>query len=486
MKSYSVSVARGTPATSHTPRFYVPKNAEKALAEDNVIFMQTEDIQAAFNEFFRPAIEEYNAKQKRADRRKSLDYYSEIMNGDGKETAVYEYVVQIGNKDTLGITDSDFDGKHWAKLKEEGKEDEASAYALAHKNTSPDVQEMKAILTEIAQELPERYPNWKFWNIALHMDEPNGSLHLQFDGTPWASGYKNGMAVRDSLSKAMSSMGFKAEGAHYGVLSWQDDIKALVTEKMEKRNYTRQYMSNREKRLEVGEYKRLKAQEKLEQDQAELESGRAKLRKDRAKNAEYKGKLDEYKSKLQTADEQLRARQEQLKERQRAWDEESQAQRARIIEAAQAEAAEIEKVVADRLARSGGKLWGLSKSEWVKDMAEQQRELDRKATQQAQEHAEAMQKVSDHEQALKRRDASLRAKEQRLDERAENLTAEVEQRAKELAKPTIAKANATAKELAKLIGKAETVKRMRDIERAMNTPTTTQRSHDENNGPSFT
>lgn len=114
---YSISVSQGRVAHDHDNRDYTPHNADRGLRNRNVIIKQTEDYKSAFNELFRDSIEAYNAKQKREDRKKSYDYYSEIANGKGKEKPIYEYVLQIGSRETLGVTDNDFDVKHWEELK---------------------------------------------------------------------------------------------------------------------------------------------------------------------------------------------------------------------------------------------------------------------------------------------------------------------------------------------------------------------------------
>lgn len=71
-KAYSVSVAYDEKtAEQHDRRDYTPPNAERGLRDRNVTILNHADHVQAFNDFFAPAIDRYNAKQKRADRKKS-------------------------------------------------------------------------------------------------------------------------------------------------------------------------------------------------------------------------------------------------------------------------------------------------------------------------------------------------------------------------------------------------------------------------------
>lgn len=74
----------------------------------------------------RPYIKIYNSRQKRNDRKKDYedDYVAALEDGracfgkgDKKEKPFHHDVIQIGNRDDLGITDSEFDVKHWRYLK---------------------------------------------------------------------------------------------------------------------------------------------------------------------------------------------------------------------------------------------------------------------------------------------------------------------------------------------------------------------------------
>ena len=262
--AYSISVAQGDTAGRHDRRDYIPENVDGRLVRNDVVILdEGHDPQKWFNDLFADAIEEYNARQTRNDRKKSADYYSEIMNSkrNPKPKPFYEYVVQIGNRDTNGVTTKDFDAEEWKKDKDGYDLDKV-------KNNSPERLELKEILTQVMQELPERYPSLKFCCIIGHDDEPNGTFHYHIRFTPKGKGGKQGLSEQCSLTRAMNEMGFKSNDGEYAIHQWQNDLKDYIEECMNQKGYERQFMSNEEKRLSLPLYKR-EAQLKEREDKAE-------------------------------------------------------------------------------------------------------------------------------------------------------------------------------------------------------------------------
>lgn len=60
--------------------------------------------------------------------------------GDKKEKLFHHDVIQIGNREDFGVTDSDFDVHYWRELKKSGKLDAASKYVLEHLNKDGNVK----------------------------------------------------------------------------------------------------------------------------------------------------------------------------------------------------------------------------------------------------------------------------------------------------------------------------------------------------------
>ena len=272
-KGYSISAAQGDIAPEHDRREYEPGNVDARLSANNNIIIDTPNEREAFNELFADSIEAYNAGQKRNDRKKSFDYLSEIENGKGAEKPFYEYVFQIGNRDTNGVTTSSFDEEAW-------KKDKKGYDIMSCANNDADRLKLKEILDSEMASLQKRYPAFHFWSVIGHDDEPNGTYHYHVRFTPVGSGYKNGMEKRCSLTKALNSMGFYTDGGDLAVMQWQNDVKDHIEEAIENEGYHREFMSNEEKHASVSTFKLKKEKEKLVKEaEKAVEDAKAKIAK---------------------------------------------------------------------------------------------------------------------------------------------------------------------------------------------------------------
>lgn len=302
-QSRSVSVSRGETAHRHDGREYIPKNAEVSFQKHNVDLLRCEDVGQRVNDFFRPAVQRYNDKQKRADRKKSEDYYQALLSGEegygkgkAQESPIYEYVFQIGNRDDTGVTDDSFDADHWKELKEAGKLKEASQYAEAHRNTSPD----KAVLKEALLAVGQKFANGECGSNFLplyaycHDDEPNGTCHLHVAFCPYVTGEKTGLDTRVSLRKALKAMGYPGD-AQEGIFAWQRDMKDMITKEMEKRGYQREIKDNEAKHIPVDEFK---AQKRKAELQADIDRYQAAAQDELRKFIMRKQQADEEKARL--------------------------------------------------------------------------------------------------------------------------------------------------------------------------------------------
>ena len=76
--AYSISVTGDDHAENHSRRAYTPSNAERSICSENLVIYDCGNDRAAFNDFFRQSILDYNARQTRDDRKKSLDYLETV------------------------------------------------------------------------------------------------------------------------------------------------------------------------------------------------------------------------------------------------------------------------------------------------------------------------------------------------------------------------------------------------------------------------
>lgn len=176
-----VSMPQGKGSQMHNRREYekygkpTPDNIDVSKSHENITLVDR-NIKEAYREIFGEALDKYNAKQKRADR-KIEDYCDHIKKSKNGEKLFYEDVVQWGSKD-------DFQNP---QTRERAKE----------------------ALVKYVEGFEERNPNLKLIGAYIHMDEASPHLHLDY--VPVAHGYSRGLSTRNSLDRAMKEMGFAPE-----------------------------------------------------------------------------------------------------------------------------------------------------------------------------------------------------------------------------------------------------------------------------------
>lgn len=195
-----VSMPQGKGSQLHNRRDYekigkpIPENIDSSKTAENIILVD-KDIRQAYQEIFGDALEKYNGKQKRADR-KIEDYCDHIKKSKNGEKLFYEDVVQWGSKD-------DF--------------------------KSPETRERaKEALVKYVEGFEERNPNLKLIGAYIHMDEASPHLHLDY--VPVATGYSRGLEKRNSLDKAMKQMGFQPENENRknnATKLWKENERAV-------------------------------------------------------------------------------------------------------------------------------------------------------------------------------------------------------------------------------------------------------------------
>ena len=172
----TISAMSGDGVVAHNRRTYIAENVDQTRTHLNIEYCYT-PIEQAYHELFDEAQAEYNAKQKRKDRRIE-NYYEKICNGD-QEKPFYEVIFQVGNKDDMGAAS------------ENG--------ALA-----------KEILDKFYHSFLERNPQLHVYSAHLHMDEATPHLHIDF--IPFTTGSKRGLSTRVSLKQALADQGITGEG----------------------------------------------------------------------------------------------------------------------------------------------------------------------------------------------------------------------------------------------------------------------------------
>lgn len=240
--SKTISFVKGKGSINHNNREFTAKNVDASRTSMNVIYVQI-PIEKAYEDIFGEAVADYNAKQKRSDR-KIDNYLSKIKQSKNNEKVFYETVVQIGKRDDTGILD------------ENG-------------NITEDARLAKEVLDEYARTFQERNPNLIMFNAVLHMDEATPHLHLDY--IPVAHGYKTGLKTRNSLSKGLQEMGIApAIGKNdTETMHWQKRERDHIAELCKARGIETEVLGIVRDNYTIPEYKA--AMREKEEAEAELE-----------------------------------------------------------------------------------------------------------------------------------------------------------------------------------------------------------------------
>ena len=262
----TVSVSKGRVALKHDSREHQPGNADKSMAKENVYIKTCDNLHDEFNQLFQESVDKYNAKQKRADR-KVKDYFKEIDDSDRKEQTCYEYTFQIGNKFTNPTTVDQNGMPYWKPIFEKGEDGQMHRVgyekAEGKRFWGNDALKSKEILKEYAEEFEKENPQFHVVSSVIHMDEQTPHLHIAF--IPVATGYKQKLDTRCSLTKALEQMGYtNDEKSMLAVTKWKHKQERILENKMKVRNIERTYGDGRKTRYDIQTFKGITEQAEYE------------------------------------------------------------------------------------------------------------------------------------------------------------------------------------------------------------------------------
>ena len=198
----TISHCQGKGSLTHNNRKFSAKNVDSSRTVDNIVFVE-QPIADAYDEIFGAAVERYNARQKRSDRKIKSGYFEHVfkrapaqsvVTSADKRKSFYEDVVQIGTKDDTGV----------------GSADAAVAAEC---------------LTEYMNGFQERNPNFHVFNAVLHMDEATPHLHIDYIPV---GHYKQGVDTQNGIAQALKEMGY---GTGKDAISrWRESERAVLEE----------------------------------------------------------------------------------------------------------------------------------------------------------------------------------------------------------------------------------------------------------------
>ena len=219
----------------HNNRSFHAGNVDPERSSLNISYCD-EDIRKVYHELFDEALEKFNAKQTRADRR-IADYYEKIRSGK-QEKLFHEVIIQIGNRDDTPV-DSDA-GKEAVEM-----------------------------LDEYMKGFQERNPNLRVFAAHMHLDEATPHLHIDF--VPFTTGSKRGLETRVSLKKALGTQGFAGVNKKDSEWArWIQSEKEQLASIMERHSLEWEHKGTARPHLDVLDYKVQERQKELEELNAKV------------------------------------------------------------------------------------------------------------------------------------------------------------------------------------------------------------------------
>lgn len=196
MEKLSISITKEKYSRLHNNKKFLSQNINK---NENNITYKKESLAAAYQKCFAKAVEEYNAGQKRADRKINgvKGYMDQVKSSGNGEQLCYEIIIQVGNVKNCNT------GTEGGKV-------------------------AKKILDEYMQNFKKRNPNLYIFSAVLHADEQTPYLHIAY--IPLANDYKNGLKIRNSLDRALKQQGVegKANKFENRTIAWQEIEKKAI------------------------------------------------------------------------------------------------------------------------------------------------------------------------------------------------------------------------------------------------------------------
>lgn len=235
----SMSISAGKHNARHnTDLAYRAKlpNVDPKLSRLNFT-IKDEPIEKAYNRIFGKSLSDYNAKQraKGHSERCIADYHAKVEGAWKADSAkvdshekgrtnvpkpCYEYVLQLGDRDTF--------------------------------RKELDYETAKEIFEEAVSGIEEKTRGAIDWfQIVLHFDEPNGTWHGHIAGIPYGDGNKPGLEKQVSMTQALKTLNLKR----------LPDLQNLMMGELEKaaaaHGIERRLMDCDRKHLDVQKYQQL-------------------------------------------------------------------------------------------------------------------------------------------------------------------------------------------------------------------------------------
>lgn len=225
----------GKGSVNHNIRKFKAENVDADRSHLNIDYCN-KNIKTVYHKLFDDAVQRYNKKQTRKDR-KIQNYYRKICSGR-QEKPFHEIILQIGNCDDMNAQ-------------------------------SENGQLARKVLDEYYKDFQNRNSNLCVFSAHLHMDEATPHLHIDF--VPFTTGSKRGLDTRVSLKQALAAQGFR--GGSRQETEWNQWVhaeKKYLAAVMERHGINWEHKGTHEKHLSVLNYEKKKRTEEVEKLSEEI------------------------------------------------------------------------------------------------------------------------------------------------------------------------------------------------------------------------
>lgn len=231
----TISAMVGKGSVNHNSRKFKTENVNGERTRLNIDYCN-ESIKKVYHELFDEALERYNAKQTRADRK--IENYYEKIRSSKQEKPFHELILQIGDKENMSAE-------------------------------SENGQLARQILDEYYRGFQERNPQLRVFSAHLHLDEATPHLHIDF--VPFTNGSKRGLGTRVSLKQALAAQGFKSGSR--GDTEWSQWVlseKEQLAAVMERHGIEWEQRGTHDKHLSVLDFKKQQRAEEIERLESDI------------------------------------------------------------------------------------------------------------------------------------------------------------------------------------------------------------------------
>ena len=238
----TISMMVGKGSLNHNNRTFTAKNVDAERSKCNQVYVK-ESIKKVYHVLFDEALEVYNSKQTRADRR--IDNYYEKIRASKQEKLFHELIVQIGNRDDTNCNMLE------------------SVYA-------------QSALEDYMLGFQERNPNLRVFNAVMHLDEETPHLHIDY--VPFSTGNKRGLSTKVSLKGALKAQGFVGTGRFDTEWKrWVEREKQCLAEIMERYQMKWLQKGTHEKHLSVYDFEKKMRKAEVEELEQEISGQKDKI-----------------------------------------------------------------------------------------------------------------------------------------------------------------------------------------------------------------